>query len=432
MTADLMIIGGGFAACSALVHLVKRGCQSREITVLAGAKGVCGSISYGNSNPIHLLNAYHGNMGIIDDEPKAFTEWLSDNVPQTLQTRYVSRTWYGSFLQDQWQKSLKALAELGNTVSLHNVQAKRILAIARDQVSVIDQTGQIHCAKALLVGEGPMFQKQDSPSHPHLISPAWPDGVERLTAATDNVVILGTGLSGLDAAILALDQPNVSHVTLVSRDGRLPESQTQNACPAISLSFSGRPLAVLRQVRSAARVMPWRAVMDALRHQSNEVWRNWTAEDRKAALRLFGPLWGAHRNRAPYETLARIKEAQQAGRATIICGFADISVGKLLAVCVTSHTSLVVLHPNWLVDARGFVRVDGRTNSFCGQAIVDGYFHASEIGFGVSGDQNHKATANHLAPVYVVGAARLGDLIETTGVPEVRLQVRQSIDAWLG
>jgi uncharacterized NAD(P)/FAD-binding protein YdhS len=434
---DLLIVGGGFGACSALAWLARFSPKGLRVAVLIGSQARTGQtgqaygcgLAYSDQDPAHLLNAAHWNMGLLDHEPDGFTHWLSATRHNRAHLDFVPRADYGAFLEVQWQASLEALAAKGSIVRLIEQDASAICAVTEKSVTVVDDVGTGHSSAALLVCSGPTLLPLSGISHENLITPIWPCGLRRLKGAQGHVVIIGMGLSGVDAAISALSEPGVTKVTMISRDGRLPLAHDVTARQKLDLHFKGSPLAVLHAVRAAAKKAQWQAVMNTLRGQSNALWAAWTPGQRRSALRHLSGLWAAHRNRLPVEVMTQIASARALGKLEIIKGAVTLHETDESCLSVKVEGFGTSIQPDWIIDARGFARVTEDTDTFLGKALRDGHVKLADLGYGILGDSTHRASNPELAPIHVVGAARLGDLIETTGAPEVRTQVRQSLEA---
>jgi uncharacterized NAD(P)/FAD-binding protein YdhS len=436
---DLLIIGGGFAACSALAGLAHSNVQKLRVAILVQRQSGtndqqnelgCG-LAYSHQDPAHLLNAAHWNMSLLDDDPDGFTRWLAARSGSGAMPDFAARASYGAFLSEQWIDCLKVLAARGVQVSIIPRNAQAIASIGPCGVTVVDVEGTSYSAAALLVCEGPSMLTQQDVRHPNLISPLWPGGLKSLKGASGHVVIIGTGLSGVDAAISALAESSVAKVTMLSRDGRLPLSHDVAARQKQELLLQGGPFSVLQAIRAASATTKWQAVMNALRSQSNSLWRAWSVKERRAALRHLGGLWAAHRNRLPPDVLEQLQTERANGRLEVIKSQVTVDVDEMGRLCITLDGDHAPIKPDWVVDARGFARVTATTETLCGRALRDGHFALSDLGYGVAANSCHRVTPSHLAPIHVVGAARMGDLIETAGAPEVRTQVAQSLEALL-
>jgi uncharacterized NAD(P)/FAD-binding protein YdhS len=436
---DLLIIGNGFAASAALAWMARFAPSGLRIGILAGAcdntkrqtSQLGSGLGYSDQDPIHLLNAAHWNMGLLDDDPDSFTRWLEKTYLERVIPDFAPRAVYGEFLCAQWHGNLGALSDRGIGTKIIDRLGFAIETISRDSVTVIDDAGLMHTSSALLVCEGPICVVQGGLSHDRLISPIWPNGLARMAGASGHVAIMGIGLSGIDAAISALGNRDVSKVTMISRHGQLPLSHDIAARDKLELDFLGGPIDVLGAIRAACANAPWQAVMNALRSQSNDIWRRWSPDQRKAALRHLGAMWAMHRNRLPPTVSAQLFDAREKGRLELVKGCASVQISPNGALGVRLKNQDHNLNPDWVIDARGFARVTRQTDSICGRALRDGLLGTSESGHGVAASISHCATPDYLAAVHVVGAARVGDLIETTGAPEVRAQVRQSLEALL-
>jgi uncharacterized NAD(P)/FAD-binding protein YdhS len=434
---DLLIVGGGFGACSALAWLARFAPKGLRVAVLIGSRAQVGltgqaygyGLAYSDQDPAHLLNAAHWNMGLLDEEPDGFTHWLSATRQTTALPDFAPRADYGAFLETQWQASLEALAAKGTIVRLLEHDASAIGALTDQCVTIVDDVGASHSSAALLVCAGPVLAPLSGISHQNLITPLWPCGLQRLKGARGHVIIIGTGLSGIDAVISALSELGVTKVTMISRDGLLPLAHDVTARQKLDLRFEGSPLVVLQAVRSAANKAPWQAVMNAFRGQTNALWATWTQSQRRSAVRHLSGIWAAHRNRLPAEIVTQIARARAKGLLEIIksaVSLHETGDGRLSVQLEGAGTSI---QPDWVIDARGFARITEDTDTFLGKALRDGHIKPASLGYGIACDNTHRASRQGLAPIHVVGAARLGDLIETTGAPEVRAQVRESLEA---
>ncbi len=430
--SDLLIVGGGFAACSAMRYVCENAPAGWTIDLLSGPLGPGVGLAYASQDLCLRLNATHANMSLSVNARDEFTVWLKDSGLLDPDNRFAARLHYGTYLREWWARSLQLAETRGLKVRIHNQFACKISALTADLVSVMDGEDRLYQSPRALICEGPLQDQLPSPKHSPVISPIWPNGLAALNQASGHVVIIGTSLSAIDAASLALTQPEITRITMLSRHGRLPQAHLKAVIePSSMLSetkFAGSLKEIFVKIRELASLSPWQNVMDVLRRQSNSLWQSWSLELQAYFMARLEPLWSTHRNRVMPEVLKLLDAARDSGRLEIVkakfCGFSEDETG----VTITTDEQGGSLSCDWLVDARGYQPITKQAATLCGRALADGYFESAKIGYGVIGNQYHRASKADLAPVHVVGAARFGDLIETTGAPEVRDQVQKALE----
>jgi uncharacterized NAD(P)/FAD-binding protein YdhS len=430
--SDLLIVGGGFAACSAMRYLSEHAPSGWTIDLLSGPVGPGVGLAYAGQDPCLRLNATHANMSLSVTARDEFTIWLQDRGLLDPDNRFAARLDYGTYLRECWSKSLQRAEARGLKIAVHDCYAHKIEAIDANAISIADHEGAIYQSRRAIICEGPLLNKLISSTNSRVISPIWPNGLAALGEASGQVVIIGTGLSAVDAATLALSNAEVSRVTMISRHGGIPHAHARvvrDTPPLLAhTEFRGSPKAVFAKVRALTALYPWQNVMDVLRRQSNPVWRSWSSESQAYFMNKLEPIWATHRNRVMAGVLEALDGARTGGRLEIVkakfCGFAEDETGLVIETGEGQDN----LSCDWLIDARGYQPITPNAHSLCGRALAAGYFRAATIGYGVACDLMHRATMDALAPVHVVGAARFGDLIETTGVPEIRAQVQTALE----
>lgn len=112
-------------------------------------------------------------------------------------------------------------------------------------------------------------------------------------------MILGTGLSAVDAALRLHMAGLAGEILCLSRRGLTPHAHAGGALPvAVRGSVPPLPLSRLVQdVRRAAREGGWHAAVDALRPVTQDLWRGASIVDRARFLRHLRPYWDIHRHR---------------------------------------------------------------------------------------------------------------------------------------
>src|SRR5690606_32003094 len=140
------------------------------------------------------------------------------------------------------------------------------------------------------------------------------------------VMILGSGLSMVDAWISLADAQHRGPIIVVSRNGLLPKGHRD--VPPLEIDAAAIPLGtslltVFTWFRSLARATEatggdWRSVIDGLRPYNQRLWQSWSEPTRRQFLRHLRPWWNIHRHRLPPELHARLVQAIARGQVRLI------------------------------------------------------------------------------------------------------------------
>jgi uncharacterized NAD(P)/FAD-binding protein YdhS len=149
-------------------------------------------------------------------------------------------------------------------------------------------------------------------------------------APDDAVLIVGSGLTMVDYVLSLLRARHRGPITAMSRRGLLPQPHravTPLRIDAADVPFGTDISYCLRWLRRlAARddgLMPehdWRALIDALRPFTRELWQSWPESAKRRFLRHARAFWDVHRHRTAPEIDARLRAAMASGQVKVIAG----------------------------------------------------------------------------------------------------------------
>jgi uncharacterized NAD(P)/FAD-binding protein YdhS len=244
---------------------------------------------------------------------------------------------------------------------------------------------------------------------------AWaPDTYEGLDPDAP-VALIGTGLTGVDVVLRLRELGHRGRIIAVSRHGMFPNRHDDY----IPLSSSAIPLytpatcvAYLRALRAAiGGGAEWRAAFDSLRETTNELWLRLPIEEKKRFRRHLQHRWDVLRHRmAP--PIADVIESELRN------GTLEIREGHLKSVDASPAGARIDLrtqvgsasfYADRVINCTGpsmnYRRVPLGTGFHCSRdaAVIDSDGQASEI-------------------IFNLGPGRLGDLLESIAVPEIRQQ----------
>jgi len=313
------IIGAGFSGALQAINLLRH--DGPRATLIERRDHIGRGVAYSAAHPDHLLNVRAGNMSALPDEPDHFLRWLATERPGQ-STGFVPRITYGDYLAD-------LLAET-------RASAGDRLTVRRGEVTGIETNGdgvRIDIAGApAITADAAILAIGNLPPHdPHgmenlgddvYVGDPWrADLAEGLTDA-DEVLIIGSGLTMVDVALLLEASGFRGRITAQSRRGLLPHVHAVDGAPPIvpaerpSLS----PATLLRDVRAAADESGWRPVIDGLRSHTQDMWRGASHANRARFLRHLRPYWDVHRHRLAPPVAACIAAMRESGRLRIVAG----------------------------------------------------------------------------------------------------------------
>lgn len=433
---EIAMIGGGFSgiACAlALFQLQSTHptANSRMVIIDPGATLPAGT-PFAGARPEHLLNVRASQMSMYVDHPNDFCDFWEADATESLSSScadlFAPRVLYARYLA---QRLAEARA-LGADISHHTAHvtgmmrqetpnAESCWLIETEQTTirsrfVVLATGA--CQSDGLLGHARVFQG------PWQLRHLPPDPVQQLA------LIVGGGLSAVDTLQSLVHLGWRGNILLVAPRAALSEHHVDQhvaiwQLPTEFLSQCKDPGAAFRAVRAQLRQArhqqaDWRSVINALRPMTSAIFGAWTAPQRAQFLRHLSGLWNRHRHRAPPSSGAFVAELLASGQLKIQAGRVKrlAAHGHIVQADIRSGGQEQSILCNLVIDARGGCY---RTAPLLARLAQDGLLQLSETGFGVLADDDGLAGE----ALYALGANCFGERLETTAVPELRVQAQR-------
>jgi uncharacterized NAD(P)/FAD-binding protein YdhS len=348
---DVAIVGGGFSGCAVAANLARRAGSQLAIALFEPGELGLGA-AYGTRHREHLLNTRAHLMGIYADDPDHFVRWLGlrggplDFMPRQLYGEYVAEIARQTFTRPRFT----------------HVRDRVRRAYARDDGGfIVDASlGARFGARAVVLATGNPAPREDFlPAgirlHPGFIADPWRFDY-RIVGG--HVLVIGTGLTALDVLVALDASGHRGTVHMLSRNCRFSAVHANVApydvIPALD-THDARTL--LRSFRhhldeASRRGFDWRAVIDALRPESEAIWRRLSPVEQRRFERHLRSRWERHRHRAP----ASVDGVRQAyARDERLFTYSGHLAGAHAGgVTIAARSgAIVTLRPDWIVNCSG-------------------------------------------------------------------------------
>jgi uncharacterized NAD(P)/FAD-binding protein YdhS len=327
------VIGAGFSGTLLSLHLQDRSPPGTRIVLIERDGQFGPGLAYSTANPNHLLNVPAGRMSAFEHRPRDFLDWLEGQPALVLDgvelavSSFIPRRLYGAYLRHLLTAALRR--QTPNTLELVHDSVTAIES-TRHQLILRHASGRSLTADRVVIATG---NQQPEPI-PVNDSSFYSSSFWRADALATNaftglsptapVLLIGTGLTTVDAVISLLDQGHTGEIHALSRRGLLPRSHasvpaaTRNEPPAYPGDIRQLTRLVRQQAEHAlAAGDAWQPVIDALRPFTQDIWQTMTPCHRERFLRHLRPWWDVHRHRMPQPIAARIDAAQSSGQLRI-------------------------------------------------------------------------------------------------------------------
>jgi uncharacterized NAD(P)/FAD-binding protein YdhS len=408
------VVGGGCAGVLATRELLRRG-DADVVLIEPGEPG--GGLAYGAARPWHLLNSRAGAMSADPDDAGGFARWAGCDPAD-----FRPRLEYGRYLKSIFRETELTYADRLRVVG------RRAAHFTGDGVSLDDGTVVRADSVVVATGNPAPAEPVSRPGHPDYIGDPWAPGVLDAIPADTPVLLIGSGLTAVDAVLtLTAGRDRDAPITAVSRGGMLPLTHAPQAAPPVGIAYDKAATlrAVVREVRAtAARTGDWRAVVDGVRPYVDKVWTSWTQQEQESFLRHLARPWECHRHRMAPSVGRRIDELRADGRFEVRGG------GVRSMTAPPAGGLLVELEADvqWfgaVINCAGPGRMPVSAGGFAGNLLAGGLARVGPHGLGLDIDAAGRlidASGRAQERLWLLGPLRRGAVWETTAVPEIRGQ----------
>lgn len=442
------VVGAGAAGALVAVQLCETAARRRtplDLVLIDPAAEAGRGVAYSTEVPEHRLNVPVGGMSCYPDDPGHFRRWLCHHGESTVTAAdFASRYRYGSYLADTLGR---AIITAHGTVSVRRLRTRATgcTEVSGGRVELRLADGGTVTADSVVLATGPAAGRSDwAPEElrgsDRFIARPWAPGALDGVAGSDDVLLVGTGLTAVDLA-LVLDRPGRT-VHAVSRTGLLPQPHALAPLQAVlppkdlaTLPFARLRREVLRYVAETRRTHgDWRPAFDGLRPWIGRLWQGLTDDERAEFLGRDATPWNVHRHRMAPSTAETVTRARAARRLRVHSGRIAAAAPREDGGLTVSLADGRELDVAWVVDCTGpGLRADAGGDPLWTGLLADGLAVPGPLGIGVATDAGRLLDAEGRAEraLFTLGAPRRGELWETTAIPEIRTQAKEIAEAVL-
>jgi uncharacterized NAD(P)/FAD-binding protein YdhS len=426
---DVAIVGGGASGTLVAVQLLRQARGPWRIALIERSGALARGLAYGPAESCHLLNVPAAGMSALPDDEGHFARW-SGAAPDA----FVPRALYGTYLESLLTE---AHARAAPGVALQLVCGDAVsAAVEGDTARIGLRDGREIQARAAVLALGNL-PSADPPvpdgglyaSGLYRRSP-WEGGALDGVPPDSEVMLVGSGLTMVDAALALQRRGHRGRIHALSRHGLLPQVHGDATGPAQLRIGANGVRGLLRALRAATyRAGDWRPVFDALRTVTQRIWARLSEAERRRFLRHLRAHWDVHRHRMAPEVGATVARLRSAGRLIV-------HAGRVQAFAVEGGSAIARYRPRGDRRPRDLrvarvVNCTGPASSLADAShplleslLAQGLASADTLGMGFATDRDGALLGSAGGLLFTLGALRRGELWESTAIPELRCQAR--------
>jgi uncharacterized NAD(P)/FAD-binding protein YdhS len=389
---NVAICGGGASGLLLAAQLLRD--RSCSVSIFDPAPLGVG-LAYDTKCPRHLLNVPARNMSAFADDAAHFVRWLDRNYAHTYGgTSFVPRAIYGDYLKDIAASLLSAYSDR----FVHYAAKADSVSLHGRKLYVTGSNGSILTVDRLVVATG----------HSRRTRAGLQAHAERYSV-NDRIVVVGTGLTAVDAVLELRYNGHVGSIAMISTRGLLPH---------------------VHRITGDENE-GWRREVDALRSVTNTRWEAMSLNEKKSFLRHVAPYWNVHRHRMAPEIARELSELLVSDALTVHAGrILKIETRNAHRVTVRRRggDEQFTLVADRVIDCTGpSADLAATTNPLLRSMMADGALVPHPVGVGGCVASDGAFIGANDVPsrqLYGIGPVRFGTLYETTAIPEIREQAR--------
>lgn len=443
---DICIVGCGFTGAVAAIACLQAVGRPFRLTVIEPSADLGRGVAYGGYQPLHLLNVRARDLSVDADRPRDFLNWAFRQLDQGendfgllegLAHAFLPRQLFGEYVRQRLFEAVERRPEVAfNVVTSRAVSCRREASVFHLE---IESAGSL-VAKTVLLATA---YGEPNASTQGALAPFDAVPAER-HAKAKSIVLIGSGLTMVDALLAARRGGFLGQATVISRRGQLPREHAPKGVVPLAVALPrtkhlSRLTASVRIACEAAEAhgTPWQAVVNGLRPSLQAIWQELGTREQARFLRHVRPFWDAHRHRLPGEVHAKLREELDTGRTALlrarVTHVERLDDGFRVTLRRRASAAVENLQTDLAFDCTGF---RPSLNSPLIRSLIDqGLATPDPHGLGLAAQPDGQVLGRAHKPtpgLFALGPLCQGSLWEITAVPEIVRQAGQAahLIAW--
>ncbi|HEX7930399.1 MAG TPA: FAD/NAD(P)-binding protein [Sphingomicrobium sp.] len=432
MTSDrrlpVAIVGGGFSGTMVAAQLARKGIES---VLIDGAGRAGNGVAYSTREPAHVLNVRAEVMSAWADDLEHFVRVAEADGGN--RRDFVQRQQFGRYLRG----ILKETIDSGQ-LRLVERQAVEAEPAADGWTLQLDNGEEIRASGLVLaIGNQPPEPLPFGRDSSRVIHNPWSGdalaAVEDLAETNEHVMLVGTGLTMVDA-VLSLDAAgHRGRIVALSRRGLIPRGHTDAGPAPIDAEDvpHGHVRTIWRWLRKRGAEVGWRSAVDALRPHSHRLWQSLPLHEQERFARHARPWWDVHRHRIAPEVAEQLQGLVADGRLQIVAGRIQSATddGHGLEVAYRRRGTSQADRGRfaYMINCTGPLGTISRTRDpLLKGMLADGLIQPDQLGIALDVDERSRVAGSDLA--WAMGPLTKGRYWEIIAVPDIRGQAAAVAD----
>jgi uncharacterized NAD(P)/FAD-binding protein YdhS len=453
-SADILIIGGGLSGSMLAAQLLRLP-GKRRVLIIEPRSELGRGEAYSATELGHTLNGNAARMSVDPDNADDLTQWLTQFIaeggwPQSDEQHvpvaelFPPRGIFGLYVQQRLAEAQALGARQGSSVE-HVRGEVTDLQVDQQGVVLSLADGQSLQGRFAVLATG-MYaasrtpQRESSGLNAAAVDP-WDVGAMQQLDPLARVLIIGSGLTMVDAVVSLQQAGHRGPVQVFSRHGLLPHVRRQ---PPAWVDFLGEDHRIrstrqlLRKVREQCQLaiesgIDWQAPLDTVRANIGRLWNQASDAQRRQFVRHVRPWWESHHHRSPPLSAALLAQLIDEGRVTVqaasLQGLETLPTGQLqIRIRRRGQAQSSTVIGDALINSTG-IEYDWRRvdRPLPRQLLARGLIQPGPLALGIAADKGAAvldAQGQVSNRLFAMGPPLRGMWWESTAVTDVALQAK--------